>query len=257
VLEKVWPGIQAGIISHCANEAYLFVPKDIDSQGDFDKYLATFLPGDDLSSQRNEVRQQYDCNVNFGGNFTKCVQEVIQDLSFTCNTRQLLNAYPEISYMMEYAFPSADLAYHASDLIPLFMNNKSEARALLELLGASKLEAFWYAESLSILVPRYQNYLASFALGGDPNALSFTPFSEWPIADGSDDKLSNVMKVGLPLYGQSAFKLGSDNQNTKSKCNFWVDIAKSIVDEDATGEFDTTDSQKILLKEGSSRVIDL
>jgi carboxylesterase type B len=217
------------VISHCANEAFLFLPKDIDSQAKFDEVVLVFLPGSELSSERDAIRQQYDCAKIFNGNFTKCILEVIQDLSFTCNTRNLFNSYPEISYMMEYAFLFPALAVHASDLIPLFMNSKDEALKLLEISGIKGLEAQVYAETLTAHVaPRYQNYFASFALAGDPNALPFYPTITWPVADGSYDKLKNVMIVQAP-FGQDTFVLGSDDENSKSKCEFWTNIAKSIV----------------------------
>ncbi|KAE9369165.1 carboxylesterase family protein [Stipitochalara longipes BDJ] len=254
---KVWPHIQSGIISHCANEAYLFVLKGVDSEEDFNDYLALFLPGDDLSPQRDAIRQQYDCIADFDGNFTACVKDVIQDLSFTCNTRQLFDSYPEISFMMEYAFPSPSLAVHASDLIPLFMNSMAEAVSLLEFSGLSKSDAYTYAGILSIIAPRYQNYFASFALSGDPNSLPFRPTIDWPIADGSNDKLSRVMKVGLPSVEKNAFQLGSDDQNSKSKCNFWIDIAKSIDSTFATAAAETLGSQNILLKQDSGPLKDL
>jgi hypothetical protein len=190
----------------------------------------------------------------FGGNYTKCILEVIQDLSFTCNTRNLFSSYPGISYMMEYAYPLPALAVHASDLIPLFMNSKDEALKLLELFGTTGFEAQIYVDMLTTLVtPRYQNYFASFALSGDPNALPFSPPLTWPVADGSGDKLSNIMRVQAPL-GQQPFVLGSDDENSKSKCDFWTNIAKSIVS--GAGRTSGGD-QKLLFQQTPDHLTDL
>ncbi len=215
--------------------------------------MADFLPGHELAPQRDAIRQQYDCEKDYAGNFTNCIREVIQDLSFTCNTRNLFDSYPEISYMMEYAFPLPALAVHASDLIPLFANSKVEAVALLELSGVEPWQAQLYGEMLtSYISPRYQSYLASFALAGDPNALPFDPSLTWPVADGSENKVSNVMRVQAPL-GQEPFVLASDDQNSKNKCDFWTKIAQSIV----RGADDTSANQKTSLKQAQDHLIDL
>jgi hypothetical protein len=190
----------------------------------------------------------------FDSDFTKCIREVIQDLSFTCNTRQLFDSYPTVSYMMEYAFPFANWAYHGSDLIPLFTNNLEEANMLLEQLGLPQFIVELYSGVLDLeITPRYQNYLASFAaLRGNPNGIPFDPPLTWPVADGSGDKLSNVMKVQMP-GGQGAFELGSDNQNSKSKCDFWTGLAQSIVHQ-AAGDHG---NQKLLFEQAPDYLIDL
>jgi carboxylesterase type B len=245
-------GIQSAIISHCANEASLFLPKGVDSQESFDAILDVFLPGSELSPQKDAIRQQYDCEKTFEGNFTKCIGEIIQDLSFTCNTRNLFDSYPSISYMMQYAFPFPNLAVHASDLIPLFMNNQDEAVKLLELSGITGFLAQVYASMIIQVSSRYQNYLASFALTGDPNALPWIPSFDWPVADGSGDKLSNVLTVRAAL-GQSPFVLDSDDQNSKSKCGFWTDIAESI----AVNADRTSGNQKVLSQQAQNHWMDL
>lgn len=156
--------------------------------------------------------------------------------------------------MMEYAYPLPALAVHASDLIPLFMNSKDEALKLLELFGTTGFEAQIYVDMLTTLVtPRYQNYFASFALSGDPNALPFSPPLTWPVADGSGDKLSNIMRVQAPL-GQQPFVLGSDDENSKSKCDFWTNIAKSIVS--GAGRTSGGD-QKLLFQQTPDHLTDL
>lgn len=57
------------------------------------------------------------------------------------------------------------------------------------------------------------------------------------MADGSGDELANVLTIGPPDLVHSAFALDvSDDQNTKSACDFWTEIAKEIVEapQDAT-----------------------
>ncbi|KAF4826690.1 Secreted lipase [Colletotrichum tropicale] len=155
----------------------------------------------------------------YDGDYRLCITTVIRDASFTCNTRDLYSAYPNISHMMRYGFPTASLARHASDLVPLFSNYYSEAKAVLEKNNVSTLEADAYAFLLvdSDLAEAYQTYFASFALsGGNPNTLMMRRCQRF---------------FRPPEVAYSAFTLNvPDDQNTKSACGFWTEIAKEIVE---------------------------
>ncbi|KAF4488125.1 hypothetical protein CGGC5_v002798 [Colletotrichum fructicola Nara gc5] len=99
----------------------------------FTEFLDVFLPGAELVSQRQKIAAQYPCTeAPYDGDYRLCIATVIRDASFTCNTRDLYSAYPSISHMMRYGFPTASLARRASDLVPLFSNYYSEAKAILE-----------------------------------------------------------------------------------------------------------------------------
>ncbi|KAL0930590.1 carboxylesterase family protein [Colletotrichum truncatum] len=227
---KYWDNIWSAIISHCANEAQSFTPHGIDSLEKFNSFLATFLPGEKLSHVRDQIRQQYDCEADYHGNYTICLREVIQDSSFTCNTRDLFDSYSTRSYMMEYAYPLRILAYHASDLIPLFSNNIQQVLDLLSKILKNSFFAKVYAKVLEgLIASRYKAYFASFALTGDPNNLRSTARVFWPVADGSQDQLSDVMEVRSPGLIHSAFHLTSDDQNSRMKCQFWNGIAQQII----------------------------
>jgi carboxylesterase type B len=233
--DKFWKGITSSIISHCENEAHSFTPKNVESQAAFDKFVEVFLPGSAVTAQRQKIRQRYDCTQSpFSGNFKACIGAVIQDAFFTCNTRNLFNAYPTVSRMLSYSFPLPKLAYHASDLIPLFMNDRDEAERLLRKVGLSKFQAMFYVTSLDQIVsPIYQNYLASFAVSSNPNSNvgglpSLLDLTDWPVAEGDGNELSKVLQVRFS-FGQEPFVLFSDGQNTKATCDFWTDIAKGIV----------------------------
>lgn len=137
--------------------------------------------------------------------------------------------------MMKYSFPSAQSAFHAVDLIPLFTNNKQEIfdivyKVLVEIPtivdSVAKLLAGIYAGLLGNGISQeYRNYFASFALSGNPNEGPSKPHLTWPVADGSQDELSKVMEVR-----GSGFHLTNDNQNTNSTCSFWEKIAQEIMD---------------------------
>lgn len=226
----------------------------MDSQEEFDKFLAEFLPGDKLSGVRDQIREQYDCESHYDGNFTNCLKEVIQDSSFTCNTRDLFEAYPDKSYMMEYAFPGDTLAYHASDLIPLFANNVDQVLGLLAKVMRSKILAKLYAKVLEGLVAtRYKAYFASFALTGDPNAMQEHSRLFWPVADGGKDELTDVLRVSRPGLIRPAFRLTSDDQNTIKTCKFWNGVARRIVELQGDGS-DDGDHERIEAQ-GDQRVL--
>ncbi|KAF4873142.1 Secreted lipase [Colletotrichum siamense] len=232
--------IQSTIISHVLNETASFTPPFVTSADTFTEFLDVFLPGAELASQRQKIAAQYPCTeAPYDGDYRLRIATVIRDASFTCNTRDLYSAYPSISHMMRYGFPTASLARHASDLVPLFSKYFSEAAAILEKNNISTLEADAYEVLLieNDLAKAYQTYFASFALsGGNPNTLSMTEvwFWEpptWTVADGSGDALTNVLTVGPPELVCSAFALDiPDDQNTKSACDFWTEIAKEIVE---------------------------
>ncbi|KAK7229406.1 hypothetical protein V2G26_001576 [Clonostachys chloroleuca] len=229
--------VSSAIISHTWNEQYSFIPKYVNNEETFNTFLGLFLPGDDLATQRQKIRNQYDCRKDYDSNWKRCIGVVIRDASFTCNTRDLFTAYSGKSYMLRYAFPLKEVAVHASDLIALFANSQAEAKTLL-LKSTDQINEFFagiYADRLvnSGISEAYQTYLASFAMSGDPNTLGHpgvygVPSPTWPKADGSGNDLKDVLSVQMPS-GQAAFTFITDEQNTKPACAFWTNLAQEIV----------------------------
>ncbi|VUC31024.1 unnamed protein product [Clonostachys rosea] len=229
--DKYWKNITSGLISHVANEGYLFSPKDMDSEAKYDAFLNEFLPGSTLAPQRTAIKAQYDCKKTWLGDYRLCVAAIIAHAVFTCNTRDLATAYPGKSYMMDYAFPADGLAYHGSDLVPQFVTNATETEKLLEALDIEKYLIDVMAPLIdNAIKPVFQNYFASFGLYGSPDSLGAR--LPWPTVVDDGDEFSDVMKVGLS-WG-SPFKVGSDSKNSKAKCSFWSGIAKEIVASKAT-----------------------
>lgn len=223
---KHWKNIQSGIISHVANEGYLFSPKDIDNAAKYNAFLNEFLPGSALAPQRAAIKNKYDCKKAWLGEYQLCVAAIIAHAVFNCNTRDLATAYPDISYMMEYAFPAEALAYHGLDLIPLFVTNATETEKLMGLLDIDKNLIKMMAGLIDTYVRKpYQNYFAALTLLGDPNALGTKV--HWPPVADDGNMFSGVLKVDL-AWG-SEFKIGLDWKNSKAKCSFWAGLAKEIV----------------------------
>ncbi|PTB57004.1 hypothetical protein M431DRAFT_4098 [Trichoderma harzianum CBS 226.95] len=229
---KHWNGIKSAIISHCENESAHFTPKHVDSEEKFDTFLNEFLPGQRLEPQRRAIKKQYDCKLTFGGDYQKCLAAIIQHASFNCNARYLFDAYPDESYMMSYGYPITQYAYHASDIIPLFASNAEQVEHLLRKTGVPGFLAQGYAEPLIAKVsPHLRQYFASLAIYGDPNKPLQRGIPDWPIADGSDDELRNVMRVWWRGLENSYFELSNDTQNLRSACSFWTKLAREIVGE--------------------------
>lgn len=180
-----------------------------------------------MDSVRNAIKKQYGCRLL---NYQTCLANIIRDVSFTCNTRDLFDAYPEKSYVMEYAFPFDSFAVHATDLIPMFVNSFDEAfELLLKLLpGVHRSLLRDYAKKLVdyVQIP-YQSYFASFAVHGDPNKHSEKGVPYWGKAR-QGEKISDVLRVGS--LKDHIFTNISDVQNTKQACNFWLEVANNLVE---------------------------
>lgn len=231
--------IQSTIVSHCLNETASFTPSWVTSSDTFAAFLNIVLPGAKLESQRQRIAAQYPCTASpYYGDYRLCIATVIRDASFTCNTRDLYSAYPDMAHMMQFGFPTAFHAVHAADLVALFANNYEEAVDILQKNRVPFPGPELFANLLidTHVALAYQTYFASFALsGGDPNTLEMPQVPNgnpptWPVADGSSgDELRKVLTVQNPS-GQPAFVLGqADDKNSKKACNFWTEIAEEVV----------------------------
>lgn len=222
------------MISHCENEAAAFTPKHVDSQEDFDDFLLSFLPEDRMESERNDIRERYNCRTKFWGKnkYKKCLGAVIRDSTFTCNTRNVFEAYKGKAWTMSYGFPTTNTSFHGTDLVPMFMN-ESQAVQFLMSSNVTEKDAKRYAKLLTNKVTGpLQGYYASFAMSQNPNAMLGETSLRWPKSGGTWNKLNSVMKVWA-----GGFRLFSDGQNTRKTCAFWEDIARRLMeDEGKLGE---------------------
>lgn len=196
------------------------------------------MPGESLAPQRKLISDQYVCtSPPYSGGYRKCIAAIIQNASFTCNTRDLYSGYPDKSHMMRYGFPFDLWVYHAADLVALFSNNKAEAAGLLlkYKIPGGNTTAKLYANLLvgSKVAQAYKTFFASFVIsGGDPNTLKMPTDNggnppKWSIANGDGDELKNVLTVQVPS-GQPGFVLGPDNQKAKKTRAFWTRIVGEV-----------------------------
>ncbi|EEU39938.1 uncharacterized protein NECHADRAFT_79670 [Fusarium vanettenii 77-13-4] len=174
--KKFWTGIKSAIVSHCANDAQRFTPDSVKDNTTFYGFLTKFLPGESYGPLRKKIADQYNCVKDYGGDYNLCLRHVIRDASFTCNTRDLLDAYPKQAYAMNYGFPNDDLAYHATDLVPLFANLDIRGQIFVMFWRVFKYplkEAnHWALQLRSIVIPTYLRYFSSFARYGNTDAFS-------------------------------------------------------------------------------------
>ena len=258
------------MISHVGDEAGIFVPKSITSDDYITTFVSNFAPQPTLSTVRASILSQYPSQSGVPPKMR--LNRLIRDSSFTCNTRQLFDAYqpliPNSTYMLYYNVEWKALgkvyvpANHGTDLLPTFWNADVQFAKFIETAAASfgvKLPIgvpTILAKFFAILAPNYQSYLAAHAVFGDPNKGSFKKHS-WPAATTTTtatkitgptstttsiiSEVSNVQQVLTNVVQH--FKLVVDDINTSGACDFWLDIAAQV-DPVGKGDPDETRHQK-------------
>ena len=212
------------------------------TDANFQSFIKSYMPQDDLASTRQKIINQYSSS-KFSGNQKRRTATVIRDSTFTCNTRQLFNAYNGIgikTWAIYYGlFGVLGKAVHAADLIPTFVNDETDVPALLAQCDTN------FTKQISSLVagnyihdrvaPPYQARLISHAIHGDPNvaSLNTTDSLYWPPAEthfsDQGNKLWKVLTIHYHAL-QSPFSLKPDSINTKKICDFWDGIAEEIME---------------------------
>ena len=229
------------VVSHVGNETGSFIPDYIRSanNSDFDYFLKSMVPEASLSTIRDAIRAQYP--VSLYPDQRVRAMTVIRDSSFTCNTRQLFDAYSNVTkdgvYMMQYDLLGWwNLDVHASDLLPLFWNTNINMTFWLQTcanLPAWKAGLVDYA--VANISAAYQERFLRHAISGTPNNPSSSWWSAWSPAYvrnwlNPDGMLKGVMEVGgddfFSGFGFSSWT--TDYINTKTACDFWTEIAFNI-----------------------------
>ena len=239
-VELFYHDLQSLIISHVKDESSIFVPSSISADSDFTTYVSSFLPQSSLSSARSAIASAYPSSAYPGPKAR--VSAVIRDSSFTCNVQQLFQAYNGIvdTYVLSYDFelliPFKKFgltAVHGTDLLPTFWNDEVDFAQFLRSLilrlrhiDISKPGAQWLAGYFAGFSPKYQTYLVSNALFGNPNSAG-SQNPPWSTATVAGASIGNVMLArATPTATQ--FTPTVDLINTSSLCDFWTNLAAQI-----------------------------
>lgn len=237
------------------NESGLFVPKFIRNETDVEEYITDFFPQPELSGLKDAVLKQYPADgYPYWANARNRTGAIIRDMSFTCNTRLLYDAYHSKAptYMMEYdVLSKIGLALHGTDLLPLFFYPKFDMVYFLTHLPPppkiTEAQAIAMAALLKIIGPRYQAYFTSHAIYGDPNKGKKPITPEWKTAINDSNNVKQVMKVtaGPLKFFHPDF---TDIINTNEACDFWKAAARNITNfyPRLSSSFQTPEMQALL-----------
>jgi hypothetical protein len=187
------------------------------------------MPEDALSDVRTAIAAQYSAS-KYHDDPREQVRALIQDSTFICNTRSVFDAYHAAAktYMMDFRpFPFA-WTVHSTDLLPTFWYKGAPMRQFIaqQLCKRAPVPCV-LAGWMDWRAPRFQKYLASFAVAGDPNTAPdgrpmWRPATTAP--PPNDDEVAQVLSVGKLFYDNTF----TDPLNTHTVCNFWLDVASKV-----------------------------
>ncbi|KAF2230164.1 alpha/beta-hydrolase [Viridothelium virens] len=218
-----WKAIDSLIISHVADEAELFVDGSISTDTEFSSFLGSIFPNyTTVTGINNVIEARYPSISTPGSNYTTITDRVkafVRDSSFTTNTRFMTDAYAGKTYNMQY---SVTPGWHATDLIPLFLNPYIDIDTLNGTLPVPVLPI------IGSFAQAYQSYFTSHARTGDPNShaalLNIPPAIQWgKVGSASAEYYTDVLDAG-----DFGFSNTTDTQNAKSAADFWVQVQAAV-----------------------------
>ncbi|KAL8644498.1 MAG: hypothetical protein Q9226_007734, partial [Calogaya cf. arnoldii] len=210
------------IFSHTSDEADMFVPINVQTDKDFSDFVdSVFVSYAKEGGVNAAIEARYPPVMGIPRNYTTeyaRLKDVLQDSTFVCNIRDLSNAYTGKNYNLKY---SVTPGLHAVDLLPTFYNLN------LDLDAFDNAVPFPLIPGFGSFAQVYQSYLTSHARSGDPNTyrkkFSVPPTIAWPKPGASGDAFTGVLNVG-----DLGFRLVTDGQSAKSRCDFWRDVAAAV-----------------------------
>jgi carboxylesterase type B len=146
-----YPGLTSLILSHVANEGFVFVDGEIQTDAEFANLVDLIIPAY-APTVRTDVVNFYPSPGTPGSPYTSQNDRTIHyldDTNFLCNLRYLNNVFKGKTWTMQY---SVGTAFHSDDLTPTFYNGS----------GAP-------TTTLDNLYKDYQSYLVSLSTTGNPN----------------------------------------------------------------------------------------
>jgi hypothetical protein len=203
-----WKGISAVLSSHTANEGFVFVDGEIQSDPQFANLTYFIIPAY-APTVRAAVLNYYPTppTAQYADQNGRTIQ-YLDDTNFLCNNRYLNKAYAGKVYSMQY---SVGNAFHSDDLAALFYSGTGAPSATLDAI---------YKD--------YQSYYASLTTAGNPNTNRKTtltpPTINWPLTTGATSQnLGNVLNVG-----DTAFSLITDQESLLDRCTFFLNVQAAI-----------------------------
>ena len=216
-------GVDSLILSHVSNEAFIFVPTDIQTDADFNAFIQAAFPAYAQTSGVNAaIEARYppvmtDATHNYTTEFDR-TKAFMGDSSFYCNVRYLSDAYTGKYYNLKY---SVTPGFHATDLLPTFYDLN------LDLSVFGNDVSYPLIPGFGSFAQAYQSYLVSHARTGDPNTFKKTinvPSAiTWPKPGSSGDQISGVLEAG-----DLGFDVITDSQTEESVCGFWKEVAAAV-----------------------------
>lgn len=213
--------IESLIVSHVADEAYIFTPTTLNTDSIFNVWIESLNPvyskDDGIDAAIKEFYTPVNSSTTSNGQFSSPYvfydavnrsRTYLRDSIFTTNTRFVTYAYPGKTFNMQYGYPPG---WHGTDIEPTFFDPATEGNVTS--LGEPPAA---YAQA-------YQSYFISHALTGDPNVYSHgagPPVIQWPHpADVNGTWLENVLEVG-----NTGFDLILDSQTPRFASDFWSQV---------------------------------
>ncbi|PGH18731.1 hypothetical protein AJ80_04385 [Polytolypa hystricis UAMH7299] len=213
-----WKGIESLIVSHTSNEGELFAIPAVNTDVKFDEFIRTNIPAYTQPEVTDAISKQYPAKGLL--KVRDRLKDFIRDSTFTCNTRDLTEAYFGKTYNLQY---SVTPGLHALDLLPLFFDDDVPIEIFGRTVNVDLLPIF------NPFSTAFQRYAVSHAVYGNPNTdrkLVGIPMTvNWPHPTRVGDAYSGVLDAG-----DFGFKLITDRQNTGSSgsfCDFILEVGKA------------------------------
>ncbi|KIH88214.1 hypothetical protein SPBR_06820 [Sporothrix brasiliensis 5110] len=226
-------GVEAFLLSHCAEEATLFVTGRDSTDALFADFLRGTFPNYTHSNVVEKILEFYPPVDNTTGtpvysSESARYEAFLRDSCFTCNVRHLNEGVGDNKvWNMQY---SVTPGWHGTDLLPMFFNARAGVNLSSDVLK-DILDLLMPAAGILLfgLSTALQSYFASFVTAGNPNAHrvvdNFPSTIQWdhPVSNSSGEQIMGVLNMG-----DFRFSTINDTQNEKTPCQFWRNVAAAV-----------------------------
>ncbi|KAI0169237.1 alpha/beta-hydrolase [Hypoxylon sp. FL1284] len=219
--------VESLVLSHTTAESNVFVSGLVQTASEFTDFVDAIFPNYTQAAGITDKIDAFYVSGSSDQSQTDRVQALLRDSSFTCNVRHLTEGVGDSRvWNLQYGVTPG---WHGADLFPVFFDAASagggdswldDLGALLPAPGLGALAA-GFSSAL-------QSYLTSYVRAGDPNAhravLNLPPTVRWDHPSSGDGE----QIAGVVSLGDLGFSTVSDDQNEKTPCDFWRDVAAAV-----------------------------